>query len=864
MLEFQEGFFEQEIRNGFYIDTTMKTVWAAELEVLQKVAEICDRHGLTWYAAYGTLLGAIRHEGFVPWDDDMDIWMKREDYNKLLKILPGELPKGYFVRSPLTEEGYDQFHTIVNSGNCISVDKAWLEQYHGCPFSVGLDIFPLDYLARDEKERLVQENLVRIAVRGVQVAGTLFRKGDELWEDPEEKKALIEEIREGLRYLEDSCNVKIEHRLIEEERWFALASAFGKWANYFAMMYGEEESDYLVNFVDYVRYDWNKFSKEWFKEAYSATFENFMLPVPCGYDEALHKIYGDYGVIQKKTGTHDYPYYARQLQVLREMIRNKEKEAGLLRGMSTDAISSVNPDVSLPANWEKRIKRADGKRKKIVLCANDISVFLVYKEKAVDKLEKMLKAFEEAKESVVLWWRPQKELAAGLETVSEELAARYCQLLDNYREADWGICDETDNIDRAVELCDAYYGDMNPILQPFQNAGRPILLVDIGGCEGEENNKERYLECRAFLSFADYAGDEEKIYFANTNYNALVVVDKKTQAVETQIPFAETELTAKNMHLKCIKRQSKICFLPVGAKCAHIYDIENGQQYVCGLSEEADMKAPQKSWDYFEYNDRIYLLPCCGGQGLWKWNVADNTMERELWWNLSDAEGELRHGSMEKSCFYSLRTGTNKLYITDMSSKTIETFFLSDEQVFCITFDGQNFWYLQSDYEEIVCWNQKQGMLDRYSLKDNQQWMQENTIHKLPYRGGEIHNEAGKLFLLPDRNQSMYIFNKEKRAVELLYTIKSKEACFWAGEKESGLKRVEDKLVCQLKNVGDAVVIDLKTLNITQYAECFHVSKRIKQYTDKIVLERNALLYEKAGEVDLDMLIRYCMEGNGV
>ena len=53
MLEFREGFFDQEVKNGFYIDVTMKTLWSAELEVLQKVAEICDRHGITWYAAYG-------------------------------------------------------------------------------------------------------------------------------------------------------------------------------------------------------------------------------------------------------------------------------------------------------------------------------------------------------------------------------------------------------------------------------------------------------------------------------------------------------------------------------------------------------------------------------------------------------------------------------------------------------------------------------------------------------------------------------------------------------------------------------------------------------------------------------------------
>ena len=120
MLEFREGFFEQEIRNGFYLDTTMKTVWASGIEVLQKIAEVCDRYGFTWYAAYGTLLGAVRHEGFVPWDDDFDIWLLREDYNKLMEVLPKELPEGYLVRSPLTDACSVNPGIVLTSLNTIS------------------------------------------------------------------------------------------------------------------------------------------------------------------------------------------------------------------------------------------------------------------------------------------------------------------------------------------------------------------------------------------------------------------------------------------------------------------------------------------------------------------------------------------------------------------------------------------------------------------------------------------------------------------------------------------------------------------------------------------------------------------------
>lgn len=261
MLEFQEGFFKQEIRDGFYLDTTMKTLWAAELEVLQMVAGICARHGLQWYAAYGTLLGAIRHEGFVPWDDDMDIWVKHPDYNKLMQILPKELPESFRVRSPQTDEGYEQFHTCLNNGDGINVTAAWMEQYHGCPFTVGLDIFPLDYLPRNRKERMRQRELFTMAARIAQLAKNVGRgeydaagsgssgqdagregKVGEENKTREEnkaarlKKSVIDEIKLGIRYLEKNYKLRIDHRLLRDEKWDRVSSELWQWANYLAMI----------------------------------------------------------------------------------------------------------------------------------------------------------------------------------------------------------------------------------------------------------------------------------------------------------------------------------------------------------------------------------------------------------------------------------------------------------------------------------------------------------------------------------------------------------------------------------------------------------------------------------------------------
>ena len=86
-----------EIRNGFLVTSQRKKLWNVQINLIQEFARICKKHNLRWFAIYGTLLGAVRHRGFIPWDDDVDIAMLRPDYEKFRKIAADEIKPPYHL-----------------------------------------------------------------------------------------------------------------------------------------------------------------------------------------------------------------------------------------------------------------------------------------------------------------------------------------------------------------------------------------------------------------------------------------------------------------------------------------------------------------------------------------------------------------------------------------------------------------------------------------------------------------------------------------------------------------------------------------------------------------------------------------------
>lgn len=128
------------------MDETQKKLWETEQEILDVIHDFCKNNNLCYSLAYGTLLGAVRHQDFIPWDDDVDVMMPREDYDRLLALWSASAPRGYLLETDtMTDDYVNNFAKIrKDHSTFIQYESERKEKHHKGIF---VDIFPLDRCA---------------------------------------------------------------------------------------------------------------------------------------------------------------------------------------------------------------------------------------------------------------------------------------------------------------------------------------------------------------------------------------------------------------------------------------------------------------------------------------------------------------------------------------------------------------------------------------------------------------------------------------------------------------------------------------------------------------------------------------------
>ncbi|MBR4671409.1 MAG: LicD family protein [Butyrivibrio sp.] len=271
-------FFRDEVRNGFYIPTAIKQAWAATLDVLENIDKICTKHGIRYFADWGTALGAVRHGGYVPWDDDLDICMLRDDYEKFRQVADEELPDNYVIHDYERKENHWLFLARVVNNSKMCFDISYLDTHNNFPYLAGVDIFIKDYLYEDEEKEKARDREIM----------ELLATAESFIDDPGKRDRAVELYRNAEKKM---AQVKPEET--------KLVGQIFPWILKYGNGSGEKKSLY-ENIV-------------------RLPFEDTTIPMPAHYNELLRSRYGDYCVIKKVWDGHNYPFFEGQKKEMEQI-----------------------------------------------------------------------------------------------------------------------------------------------------------------------------------------------------------------------------------------------------------------------------------------------------------------------------------------------------------------------------------------------------------------------------------------------------------------------------------------------------------------------------------------------------------------
>lgn len=269
---------------------TMAQTQAISLEILHTVAGICEEQGLRYALIYGTLIGAVRHKDYIPWDDDVDIMMPRPDYDKLLAYLAeniGNYPNlKVFNRD--TCKAYPYMITRISD------DRYVIEMENEKPYGMGvfIDIYPYDGLG------VTKEEAVKFGMKGDRLSSLCYQASRDHFAMETTKSPLRKLLKYPVYLAAKLCGKDFFQKKLEK----------------LARVNPYDTSEYIGCVIWLSWGEKDIFPRKWFDETIMMPFGKYEFRVPKEYDKVLRHEYGDYMQLppeEERIGHHFYKVYEK-------------------------------------------------------------------------------------------------------------------------------------------------------------------------------------------------------------------------------------------------------------------------------------------------------------------------------------------------------------------------------------------------------------------------------------------------------------------------------------------------------------------------------------------------------------------------
>lgn len=256
-----------------YDEELLRRIKDSEKDILRKFILICEKYNLDYFVVFGTLLGTIRHEGFIPWDDDIDVGMLRTDYEKFLEVAQKECGEEYFIQTIDTDPNYHLYFAKMRMNNTVFVEDSLQKTTGNDGFYI--DIFPYDVIPDDD---IVMKKYMKKSVRLGMLLSISKVREPQIGTYGKGKTMVLTLIWHVLHY-----TMKIFGKS-KEVLWKTTKASYAKYQNC--------DCKRLVTFSANAE-KWI-IEKSEIQQLLNRKFEDVIVKVPRGYDSILKRCYGDY------------------------------------------------------------------------------------------------------------------------------------------------------------------------------------------------------------------------------------------------------------------------------------------------------------------------------------------------------------------------------------------------------------------------------------------------------------------------------------------------------------------------------------------------------------------------------------------
>jgi len=282
---FPNDFFKQEIRCDYLITKQMKEVWGVEIDLFYEFDRVCRKYNIEYFASGGTLLGAIRHKGFIPWDDDIDIMMFRDQYDKLCSVADKEFKHPYFFQIQRTDPGSLYFHAKLRNSNTTAIIKSQSCFCKSFNNGIFLDIFPMDNVPEDKNEfELQKKKALKWQSRAFWIASYTVR--------------FIPSPNPIKNYLKKKIGKWFY------SQWISLMNYCCKQYELVCKQYNNVKTEKIIISAPFGFREKDIKYREDFDGVVMCDFEFFSMPCCIKYDHALRNYFGNYEEFVKGTSLH--------------------------------------------------------------------------------------------------------------------------------------------------------------------------------------------------------------------------------------------------------------------------------------------------------------------------------------------------------------------------------------------------------------------------------------------------------------------------------------------------------------------------------------------------------------------------------